>query len=256
MSALATKNTRFCAHVARLAKTYQVAPMVRFFCCGKLSKRLDVIDRQACADVLATVSAASVLLGDYNRPDCSPASPAIRLGATDPIGGILARTRFFPVQGLARKRAKISAMSVAKAPRLLLKANAAFDAGKSDRRDVVRVVRSKQNGRLGIFSRVSPDTVHAHHVFRRKACPRAKPLAGCLAGENQHRLPAGLTGFLNTVYFFHAGTIARFGGAGTTGLVADRLQRSATLIELNPAYAAIARDRIASEAGLFAGAAE
>jgi DNA modification methylase len=47
-----------------------------------------------------------------------------------------------------------------------------------------------------------------------------------------------------------------FGGAGTTGLVADRLQRNATLIELNPAYAAIARDRIASEAGLFAGAAE
>jgi len=28
-----------------------------------------------------------------------------------------------------------------------------------------------------------------------------------------------------------------FGGAGTTGLVADRLQRNATLIELNPTYA-------------------
>jgi DNA modification methylase len=47
-----------------------------------------------------------------------------------------------------------------------------------------------------------------------------------------------------------------FGGAGTTALVADRLQRDATIIELNPAYAALARDRINSEAGLFAPAAE
>ncbi|TPM41564.1 site-specific DNA-methyltransferase [Mesorhizobium sp. B2-3-4] len=42
-----------------------------------------------------------------------------------------------------------------------------------------------------------------------------------------------------------------FGGAGTTGLVADRLQRNAILIELNPAYADIARRRIAADAGLF-----
>ena len=42
-----------------------------------------------------------------------------------------------------------------------------------------------------------------------------------------------------------------FGGAGTTGLVADRLQRSAILIELNPAYAEMARQRIAKDAGLF-----
>jgi DNA modification methylase len=43
-----------------------------------------------------------------------------------------------------------------------------------------------------------------------------------------------------------------FGGAGTTGLVADRLQRDAILIELNPAYAAIAERRIRAEAGLLA----
>jgi DNA modification methylase len=42
-----------------------------------------------------------------------------------------------------------------------------------------------------------------------------------------------------------------FGGAGTTGLVADRLQRDAVLIEINPEYAEIARRRIASEAGMF-----
>jgi DNA modification methylase len=43
-----------------------------------------------------------------------------------------------------------------------------------------------------------------------------------------------------------------FGGAGTTGLVADRLQRDATLIELNPAYIEIAKGRITSDSPLFA----
>jgi DNA modification methylase len=43
-----------------------------------------------------------------------------------------------------------------------------------------------------------------------------------------------------------------FGGAGTTGLVADRLQRDAILIELNPAYADMARRRITGDAPLFA----
>ena len=42
-----------------------------------------------------------------------------------------------------------------------------------------------------------------------------------------------------------------FGGAGTTGLVADRLQRDALLIELNPDYAQIAEKRIKGDAPLF-----
>ncbi len=43
-----------------------------------------------------------------------------------------------------------------------------------------------------------------------------------------------------------------FGGAGTTGLVADRLGRDAILIELNPAYAAMAQARIRADSTLFA----
>lgn len=43
-----------------------------------------------------------------------------------------------------------------------------------------------------------------------------------------------------------------FGGAGTTGLVADRLGRDAVLIELNPTYAALARHRIHDDAPMFA----
>jgi DNA modification methylase len=47
-----------------------------------------------------------------------------------------------------------------------------------------------------------------------------------------------------------------FGGSGTTGLVADRLQRSAVLIELNPTYAAMATRRITNDCPLFMEAAE
>ena len=42
-----------------------------------------------------------------------------------------------------------------------------------------------------------------------------------------------------------------FGGAGTTGLVADQLQRDAILIELNPEYIDIAKRRIEADAGMF-----
>jgi DNA modification methylase len=42
-----------------------------------------------------------------------------------------------------------------------------------------------------------------------------------------------------------------FGGAGTVGLVADRMGRDATLIELNPEYVEIAKTRIRTDAPLF-----
>jgi len=41
------------------------------------------------------------------------------------------------------------------------------------------------------------------------------------------------------------------GGAGTTALVADRLQRDAILIELNPEYAEMAKARLESDFGMF-----
>lgn len=43
-----------------------------------------------------------------------------------------------------------------------------------------------------------------------------------------------------------------FGGAGTTGLVSERLGRDSILIELSDAYAALAFERINADAGLFA----
>lgn len=43
-----------------------------------------------------------------------------------------------------------------------------------------------------------------------------------------------------------------FGGAGTVGLVADRMQRNAVLIDLNPEYVALQERRIRGEAPLLA----
>jgi DNA modification methylase len=43
-----------------------------------------------------------------------------------------------------------------------------------------------------------------------------------------------------------------FGGAGTTGLVADRLNRNAILIEINSEYVRLAHDRIHGDSPLFA----
>jgi hypothetical protein len=43
-----------------------------------------------------------------------------------------------------------------------------------------------------------------------------------------------------------------FGGSGTTGLVADRLQRDAVLIDKSEAYVVMAQRRIADDAPLFA----
>lgn len=42
-----------------------------------------------------------------------------------------------------------------------------------------------------------------------------------------------------------------FGGAGTTGLVADRLNRNAILCELNPEYAKIAEERLQDDNPMF-----
>lgn len=42
-----------------------------------------------------------------------------------------------------------------------------------------------------------------------------------------------------------------FGGAGTTGLVADRNGRNAVLCELNPEYAAMAERRLSADGGMF-----
>ena len=42
------------------------------------------------------------------------------------------------------------------------------------------------------------------------------------------------------------------GGSGTVGLVADRLGRDALLIDVKPEYSAMAAERVAGDAPMFA----
>ena len=42
-----------------------------------------------------------------------------------------------------------------------------------------------------------------------------------------------------------------FGGSGTTGIVASNLNRNAILVELNPEYIELAKQRIEKQGGLF-----
>ena len=58
----------------------------------------------------------------------------------------------------------------------------------------------------------------------------------------------------HSIYPIPATCLDPFAGSGTVGLVADRLQRDAILIEISPEYSEMARRRIADDAGLLFGA--
>lgn len=105
---------------------------------------------------------------------------------------------------------------------------AAHQLGRSS--DKERVEDGKRN-RRSVWTVATRPYKGAHFATFPPALVEPCVLAGC---------PAGGT------------VLDPFGGAGTTGLVADRLQRNAILIELNPEYAAIARRRIAGDAPLLA----
>jgi DNA modification methylase len=110
-------------------------------------------------------------------------------------------------------------------------------AGFNDRWDAME--KSEQQARPAMMRNVwfvSPMGYNgAHFAVMPEEIARRCILAGC---------PEGGT------------VLDPFGGAGTTGLVADRLQRNGILIELNPEYAEMARRRIDGDSPLFARAAE
>lgn len=96
-------------------------------------------------------------------------------------------------------------------------------------REAFRAITERRNKR-SVWSIATQPYSEAHFAVMAPELARTCVLAGC---------PEGGT------------VLDPFGGAGTTGLVADRLQRNAILIELNPAYAEIARRRIYQDAPLL-----
>jgi DNA modification methylase len=122
-----------------------------------------------------------------------------------------------------------------------------YGTGAKDRQDVSEVNDRRTRIGLANWNQAQPETRNRRSVWEVTTAPFAEAhfatfppaliepciLAGC---------PKGGT------------VLDPFGGAGTTGLVADRLGRNAILIELNPEYADMAERRIRGDAGMFAGA--
>lgn len=92
-----------------------------------------------------------------------------------------------------------------------------------------RAIRDKRNAR-NVWSIASKPYSGTHFAIMPPALAERCIKAGCPAGGH---------------------VLDPFGGAGTTGLVADRLARDATLIELNPSYRELARGRVSDDAPLF-----
>lgn len=106
-------------------------------------------------------------------------------------------------------------------------------AGFNDRWDAMSKVEQMANGAnlKSVWHLAPPNFADAHFATMPEELAEICIKAGC---------PRGGT------------VLDPFGGAGTTGLVADRLQRDALLLELNPEYAEMARNRIQGDAGMFA----
>lgn len=114
--------------------------------------------------------------------------------------------------------------------------NAKFNNSHASERDSTgnKAAASTTRNRRSVWTIPSGQFKEAHFATYPPALVEPCILAGC---------PVGGT------------VLDPFGGSGTTGLVADRLQRNAVLIELNPQYAAMARNRIYGDAPLLQGVA-
>lgn len=101
-------------------------------------------------------------------------------------------------------------------------------AGFNDRWDAMSKAEQVANGAnlKSVWHLAPPNYTGAHFATMPEGLAELCILAGCPAG--------GMV-------------LDPFGGAGTTGLVAERLGRNATLVELNREYADLARDRLRGE---------
>lgn len=105
------------------------------------------------------------------------------------------------------------------------------DPSKGQRRDgSFKAIRERRN-RRSVWTVTTMGYSEAHYATYPPALIEPCILAGCPVGGR---------------------VLDPFGGAGTTALVADRLQRHCTLIELSEASMELARRRIAGEAPLLA----
>ncbi len=197
---------------------------------GALSLSPDLSERCPLVTKPEEMGPRWVRLGSWYDAD------AVRMPPVDGARG--------PVNGWVREGEAHSAIAANHASRV--RGHARPDSGFNERWDAMSRAEQMANGRLlrnyerDLAPIVPPEVWEiataafsdAHFATFPPALVAPCVMAGCPAG--------GVV-------------LDPFGGAGTTGLVADRLGRDAILIELNPEYAAMARERLRAGLARVAG---
>jgi DNA modification methylase len=120
-----------------------------------------------------------------------------------------------------------------------------YGTGAKDREDVSDVNDRRTRIGLANWNKPVPDTKNARNVWTISTQP--------FKGSHFATMPPDLAERCIKAGCPRGGHVLDpFGGSGTTGLVANRLGRDATLIDLNPGYCNMTAARITDDAPLFA----
>ncbi|WP_425401232.1 DNA-methyltransferase [Algiphilus sp.] len=120
-----------------------------------------------------------------------------------------------------------------------------YSSGAKDRQDVTDTNDRRTRIGLSNWNQPCPETRNKRSVWTVSTKP--------FSGAHFATFPPALIEPCILAGCPEGGTVLDpFGGAGTTGLVADRLYRNAVLIEISESYAALARQRITEDCPLFA----
>lgn len=242
-------------HVARLAKAYQVANIIRLLQRRKLSERFDVMHRNRISDNLATVLACAMIADNSQFARCKPLAPAISGRATNPERGVFARFVLMPVLVTARIRTILGRMAVS--PEFIWKKLEHFTAVYAG---VLCSGNCTQAFELTGLETPAvrfwrwPDSVKPFGIVDAKTFPRtilSRSLALHLTIQKVEMIPAYLARKLFPFLFVaHARIIPRISGSGTTAKVAIELGRRAIGLELNRKYIELSHERTETTIGM------
>lgn len=221
----------FGAHVARLAKSDQITSGVSLLRRREFSKRFDVVNRKAFADLNATLRASPALVPDHFGPRNKPTPSSVGSRASHPIRSV----RTFGFGGTAARRAAELCDPVLRGqPRLLTEARPAVAANKRNAIRPLMVCGAPNIFRLESIGWSLPLAELVAEQVRLRPCIQERPSlprrAARCAAKPRACGPVGLDsvggGTRFAGFFNHARIIARRGqmGNGTTLIACRRVQ--------------------------------
>jgi hypothetical protein len=200
---------------------------------------------QAITNKTLAIGANARLLGDYNRTGAQPIASAIGFRPANPKRRMLASFVQIAVCVSASLGAVIAGAPSTKLPRLALERLYAVFAYKLHGGNPLVVSGPMPDRRFGIAFRIW--TVGVHFPHRQHTATLSRTYSTASTNQCTLRNRKFLLAYLAYpsspyAFFAHCNAllivyiIPQFGGSGTVARVAERLQRNAILIELNPAY--------------------